>query len=368
MPLIESLESRRLLTADLTLVINSVAIPSTLPVGVVYSKASAIVTVTNVGDAPIPAIGTSTSVTISLQNAAGDLFPIGTKSLPSTDYNSIQHLTVDGVIPATVKAGTYTVVCSLATAGGVVDENPENDFASGKLVTFSGASQTNLVLTAKTNLAGTVAADTSGKLTATISTNSAKSVTAKGTLRILSVVGDTSTVVATVKNIAINVAKGRPQVVKDVVYKLSNSTTATAACTVTATLTLSAVLAGDSNTDNTAKAATVRIAPSPLGAGSLGSALTFTKKSKSGAKGHTVEAGTFTDSDGISGKYEYRDVGGTNKANTLVLTVGGQAFVTGLFSAPVEVAGRTVLFSTSKSGSIGSVLALDTKLYYHFTK
>lgn len=139
--IIEALEMRRMLAADLSVSMTT-TVPATLTAGAVVKSAKATVTVKNLGTAIAKKTAGSLPVSVVLHPSSGADINLGTKSIKVSAFAAGKPIVV--TVPLKLKnapssSGSYSVVAKIVPPVGLGDTNSSNDQAS-KAITVSGGS------------------------------------------------------------------------------------------------------------------------------------------------------------------------------------------------------------------------------------
>lgn len=378
--LVESLESRRHLHADLAVSIRSTTLPDSVLAGIASKPFIAQITVSNVNGEGHPVDKDKTAstipVTVALRSADGNVRTIGTATakIPNLKDGASKNVPVKISLPADLASGTYTLIASVSPPSALEDTNPNNDTTNGKTVIASPAN-TDLALAATSSVSGAVATGSSAIVRATLS--NLGNVAAKGaaTLEIISTpTNGTPTVLATLPNVKFNLLPGKSFSSKPITVKLQGSGASALDLALGVRIASATGLINDNPANNAATAATLSVQPPPPSpftsanaTVNLAGTITFKRTSRVGARGNFIELGTFTDSNGRTGKYDYRIVtAGIVRHGIVFSNDNGTPFMTGQFNSAVTIGGKTLTFSTSSAGSAGTLAALGTTFHYRF--
>jgi hypothetical protein len=371
----ESLESRRHLHADLSVAIKATTIPDNVLAGIASKPLVTQVNVTNTNtdghavDKTTPAY----PVSVGLRNAQGEVITLGTAQAktPNLKAGATKVVPVKVTIPANLPAGTYTLVATVTPPESLEDTNTANNSASGKTVT-AAAANTDIVVAATSSASGSVESGAAATVRATLTNNGNVASKATGTVEITATTGGTTTVLASVANVRLNLKPGKAFSSKPIAVKVPGSPGATTEVALGARLVSATGLIADNPDNNTATAATHTLQPPPPSpftsanpTVNLAGTITFKRTSRTGARGNFIELGTFTDSNGRTGKYDYRiTTAGIVRHGILFSNLDGTPFMTGQFNSAVAIGGKTLTFSTTEAGSAGSLAALGTTFFY----
>lgn len=374
--LIDALEPRRFLAADLNVALTSTTLPDSLIAGASSKPFILQATLTNVGD-PLPkSPNSSIALTASLRDGQGALTTIGSATVDAKRIAPAKFAKapVKLTIPSSLAQGTYTLVLSATVTGGSLAEetNTENNSASGKSVSVTPANA-DIALSGSSTLTGSVETGSAGTARVTITNNGNIPAKTKGTLELLSTVNSTTTTLATVSNVSINIQPGKSFSSKPVKFTVAGSGSSNISLGLSARFTPTTPLTNDNTSDNSASITTLTVTPPPPspftsvnGSVNLAGTITFKKTQRVGARGFFNETGTYTDSAGNTGTYTMSVVPtGTVRRGILLTNSSGSPFLTGNFSDSITgVGGKTFTFSTSDPGnSVGTFDALGTTFF-----
>jgi len=376
-PALECLEPRRLFHGDLGVSIRSTTLPDSIAVGIPNKPSIARIAVSNTNSDghPIDKASPPVPLTVALRDAEGNVRTLGatTVKVPNLKSGASRTVAVKLALPVDLSPGTYTLFASIAPPADLGDTTPNDNTASGKTVVASAASS-DLSLTASTNVSASVASGSTARVRTAFTNTGNTPSKAVATLEITSTIGGTTTVLSTVRNVRLNVAPGRTFSAKPVSVTLSGSGSSATSVTLGARIASVTGLVNDLTTNNTATAATLTVQPappappSPFGdAAGISGTVTFNRTRRVGALGNFNETGTFTDSTGRAGKYTYTLVtAGIVRYAILFSSNNNTPLLTGQFNTPVDIAGKTLTFSTNPANSAGTFAAQGTTFNYRF--
>lgn len=363
----ETLEARRLLAADLAVDFKSTTLGNEVVVGVLPTLAKASVTVANIGTA-LAKTDSNVTLKVFLASSGGTTYDLGSTVLKASAIKAVGKPTnVNLVIPTTLPAGTYTLKVS---ASGPADSNSANDVKILKTITATGANA-DVVVTGTTTLAGgSVASGTTGKATVIIRNNGNVAAKATGKIEILQTIGGTTTVIATMDKVAINLDKNKFYTSKPIAFTVTSASSTSVAATISARYTPSVALAGDLLPNNTSTVASVSIgAPpaSPLDGTGLPEVITFKSKKYFNIGGSGYEQGEYTVSGDRKGTF-YMTVGtGVSNGYTAFTPTAGAilpSLVLHPNSGQPKWSSRKITFGVPQAGAAGYVEVAGKTVYY----
>lgn len=374
--LVEGLEQRKLLAADLGVSVVSTTLPNSLILGASNKPFIVQAAVSNLGDALVKNTPGTVGISVGLRDSVGTVTPIGSATVDAKRLspNKTFRSSVKVTLPTSLAAGDYTLVAIAAPTGGALAEesNTSNNTAAGKLINVSPANA-DIAVAATSTLAGTVETGSSGTAKAVITNNGNVDAKTKGTLELIATTNGVSTTIATVPNVSINIKPGKTFSSKPVKFSVSGSGTSNAAVTLGARFTPTTALAGDNTADNSVTIGTLTVTPPPPSpftsvnaSVNLAGTITFKKTQRIGARGFFNETGTFTDANGRTGTYVLVVVpSGVARRGIALTGSNGAPFLTGNFSDSITgLGGKTLSFSTAVVGkSIGTLDALGTTFF-----
>jgi hypothetical protein len=374
--LVEGLEQRKLLAADLAVSIASTTLPNSLILGAATKPFVVQAAVSNVGDALVKNAAGTVGISVGLRDSLGTVTSIGTATVDAKRLapNKAFRSSVKVTLPTSLAEGAYTLVAIATPTGGPLAEetNTSNNTAAGKAISVSPANA-DIAVAATSTLTGTVATGSSGTAKAVITNNGNVDAKTKGTLELIATTNGVSTAIATVANVSINIKPGKTFSSKPVKFSVSGTGTSNTSVTLGARFTPATALAGDNTADNSVTIGTLTVTPPPPSpftsvnsSVNLAGTITFKKTQRVGARGFFSETGTFTDSAGRTGTYTMAIVPtGTARRGIVLNNSAGTPFMTGNFSDSITgVGGKTFTFSLTDPGnSIGTFAALGTTYF-----
>lgn len=363
---IESLESRQFLAADLGVALSSTTLPDSLVVGAKSKPSQAVVAVTNSGDAVEKSTSGTVVVSVGLKDGTGTVTPLGTKTVKASALAKSGSFSakVKLVSPDTLAEGSYTLVASVDGGTAVPEDNTTNNSVDGKAVAVEQANG-DLLVSAVTSLSGSVAAGTDG--TVTVSVQNVGNVQAKGTgtLQIISTIGGVPTVLSTVENVKLNVKVGATKALKPVKIAAAGSAGVDASATISASLTTNVL--NDNTTNNAAAAGNITVTPpppSPFDTVNLGSTITFKTTQSGGNSIAGFETGNWTDSNGRTGTYYITKGAASNGLCTLQSDVPVATLVFTFNDGSMKLGGKKLEFGVDQGSAIGSVQFAGGTVYF----
>lgn len=375
--IVETLEPRQLLHADLSVAIRSTTLPDALLAGVAAKPYIAQITVTNANtdghaterNAPrLP-------VAVGLRNDVGEVFSLGSSqaNIPNLKAGASRNIPVQLRIPTNLPQGNYTLVATIDPPPAFEDPNPDNNTAAGKAVSAAPAN-TDITLVVGSSVTGSVASGSNAQVRVTLTNAGNVASKASATLEITATIGDTTTVLATVPNLRLNLQPGKSFSSKPVTIRVPGNPAGTTPVTLGARIASATGLVNDNPANNAANGVTLQVQPPPPSpftsvnnSVNLAGTITFRRTSRVGAAGNFIELGTFVDSNGRTGKYDYRITNlGTINAGIILSNDDDTPFMTGSFSSAIALGGKTVVFSTDSAGSIASFNALGTTFFARY--
>lgn len=381
---LESLESRRLFSVDLALSIASTTLPGTAVPFIANKLVLARVTLTNTNtdatrtnrDLPlIPLILTLNSSTSGTLRTLGQ-FNLSARNLPAQRSKSFN---LQFTLPYDTPVGTYTVTASAASPELLADPNPDNNTANLGTVNYAGRS-------------GEIALRASARVAPLLKTGAHVSIRTKvsnlgnipydgfADLEITSTVAGRTEILTVFRNVKIKVEPGKHVSLKPVTVRPIGDPAGNTAITLSARLTNIQDLSGDNPDNNLDTAATSTILPPPpsvfISARPdspviLGNTLSFKRTSITTSDPNFVsrELGTWVDSNGRTGTYDYRQNRSGADLHALFLnTNSGDTVLVGNFAAPYTLANKTLTFSTNQARSDGSLSTLNTTLFFRYRR
>ena len=364
--LIESLESRQLLAADLGVSITSTTLPDSLVVGAKSKPSQAVIAVNNAGDAIVKSTKGNVTVTVGLKDASDVITPLGTKTVKASALAKTGSAAakVKLIAPDSLAEGNYTLVASVDGGEVVVEDNTANNAADGKSVAVETANG-DLLVTGVTSFSTTAAAGDEG--TITVSVQNLGNVQAKGTgvLEVTSTINGTPTVIATVEKVKLNVKVGATVNLKPIKITVAGTAGVNADATIGATLTTTVL--NDDVGNNAAVAGLVTVTPpppSPFDASNLGSEIAFKTTQSGGNSIAGFETGNWTDSNGRTGTYYITRGVASNGLCTLQSGVPVATLVFSFNDGSMKLGGKSLLFGVDQSAATGSVQYAGGTVYF----
>lgn len=363
MSMIESLETRTFLAADLAVDITASRLPSDLINGAaVQSSVSA--KVRNFGD-PISRSALPVLLTASLRNDAGELTTIGSASVRVAGLSpgdSARNVTLRVTVPASLASGDYTLVITADPNQTQPDNDRTNNTATGNIVRVTDL-RNDLIVTGTTNLDGTVEPGASGFVFVTLRNDGNKPLKSEVTVQVLLTSNGTTRTATTVSGIRINLGANRETRIRLINYSIPLSAPL-GPTGVDIRVTPQFALPGDTLANNTAPLADLTLATlaAPTGALArlgLSDTLTFVRTDRDTDFGIYREEGTFKDSQGRTGKYRmYRPNPGDDKYAILQLTLRGREILDtelDFFNRDATLGSQKLTFGVSRSVSDGYI-------------
>lgn len=364
---IESLESRTLMAADLSVSIASTTLPDTIVLGVKSKATTASLLVANSGDAIAKTTPGTVSVDVGLRDGDGIVTTLGTANVKASTLSkpTPAKAKVKIALPAELAEGAYTLVANVHGGEVIPEDNTANNSVDGKAVVAEQANA-DLLVSATTTLTGSVAAGTSGVANVSVTNDGNVPSKATGVLQVTSTVSGVTTVLTTVEKVRLNLKPGATTNLKPVSFKAQNLTEADVQATIGTNLTSTAL--GDDASNNSADAATLTIAPpppSPLAAIGVGEQMTFVKTDGANFHGTGFESGNWTDSNGRTGTYYLTT--GLASDGACALTSNGTPLAGLQFAfnhGKTKLGGTTLTFGVDPSAAKGSVEVAGSTVYF----
>jgi hypothetical protein len=368
--LIDALEPRRMLSSDFSVAFRSTSLPDTLVAGIAAKPAVLLAQVAATGDAYARTEPDLTLTAELVPAAGGDAVQVGLLRIKSgTLKATAKSASVKLVIPTSLQAGTYTL---RVRGTGPADSNADNNAATAKTVTVASPSE-DVEVVATTTAAATLASGGSVSIRAGV--KNVGNIPAKGTatLEYTATRNGVTTVLGTPQALRLNVLVGKVFSAKPITVAIPGTAGGDTQVTIGARLVNIVDLTGDSAGNNAGVARTVAVAPPPVsvftaanGSVPVASTITFTRTFREGGLGNFIERGTFIDSNGFRGVYDYRTVTAGIVRNGIVFSRedGVTPIFTGDFDRALgSLGGRTLTFSTTQAGSFASIAALGTTFF-----
>jgi hypothetical protein len=364
---IESLESRTFLAADLSVAFESTTLPDALVVGLKAKAATATLLVSNSGDAVAKTTKGNLTVSVGLRDANGVVTPIGIANVKASALAKGTPAKAKAKLasPATLAEGTYTLVAAVDGGTIVPDGNSTNNSVDGKSVNVSVANS-DLSVAAATSFAGSVAAGTNGTVNVAVTNVGNVAAKATGSLTITSTVNGQTTTLLTVDKLKLNVKPGAVLNLKPLNVKAQNLTDANVSAAIGVALTSTA--SGDNAGNNAATPATITVTPpppSPLSAIGVGDKMTFVKTEGTSFNGTGFESGNWTDSNGRTGTYFLTT--GAASDGTCALTSNGTPLAGLKFTfnnGKTKLGGTSLAFGVDAGSAAGNVVVAGQTVFF----
>lgn len=312
-------------------------------------------------------------VTVGLRDSTGTVTPLGTSqaNVSNLRAGASKNVPVKVQVPASLAPGSYELVVSIDPPAAFEDGNTENNAAEGKSVSAALAN-TDLTVAVGSNLTGTVAAGSTAQVRVSLTNSGNVPARATATVEVTATTGSTTTVLATLSNLRLNLQPGKTFSGKPVSVRLSGTPGQTAAVTLSARIASSSGLINDNPSNNTAPGVALSVQPPPPSpftavnpALHLAGTITFKRSSRVGALGNVIEQGTFEDSNGRKGNYDFRTTSlGVVNVGLVLTTPEGFPLLSGTFNRPLAVGGKTLVFSTDPAGSVATFTWANNQVLY----
>lgn len=374
-PVCEVLERRRLLHADLSVAIRSTTVPDGVLAGVASKPFVTHVTVSNAntdGHAA-PTNAPAVPVTVGLRDSTGSVTPLGSAQarVPHLRAGASKNVPVKVQVPATLAPGTYTLVATIDPPAAFGDGVVANNVAAGKTISAALASS-DLSVSVGSNLTGSVAAGSTALVRVHVTNSGNVAARSNATIEVTATTGGSTTLLATISNLRLNLQPGKTFSGRPVAVRLSGTPGQATAITLGARIASSSGLLNDNPANNVAAGETVTVQPPPPSpftsvnpALNLAGRITFRRNARIGALGNLIETGTFEDANGRRGNYDFRTTSlGAVQVSLLLTTTEGFPLLSGTFDRPLTVGGKTLVFSTDPASSVATFTWADNHSLY----